>query len=308
MTLFRPVELSELDAFSSIGDADTARLYRNYLVSSLEAGETSPDRWFGAFEGDELVGRIVYWSLPANADLSLDVFALPWADATSAEWALDFLNTSLTTLRGNDVRAVEYEHHEPDPDLHTPPRLLDTLAAAGFRQVRRTIRFERSPVVASPDSGRVSYRGEADGASLDEFVDVLARCTVTGADTGVTRRRGGDDIASAAREFVESASAMRGGTALWRIARTGDDAVGVIFPTANDGGPVLNYLGVVPEHRGKGLVDELLAQTVRLHAAAGADRIRADSDFGNTHMHTAFARAGWREFGRCATYRLELRT
>ena len=157
MILFRSVGLPELDAFSSIGDAETARAYRTYLVSSLEAGETSPDRWFGAFEHDRLVGRIVYWSLPGSADVSLDVFALPWRDPVSngATWALDFLEASLDALRATDLRAVEYEHHEPDPELHTPPELLDTLADAGFRRAGSTVRFELSPVVAAPCWWRV---------------------------------------------------------------------------------------------------------------------------------------------------------
>lgn len=305
MILFRSVELSELDAFSSIGDADDASVYRKYLVSSLEAGETSPDRWFGAFEDNHLIGRIVYWSLPGNTDVSLDVFALPWRDAASAKWADGFLNASVEALRSSGVRAVEYEHHQPDPDLHTPPQLLDTLTRAGFRTARRTVRFELAPVVSSRGSGRVIYQGEADGASRDDFVDLVARCAATGQDSGVSRRSIGD-VAVAAHEVVESASAMRGGTALWRVARTSEDVVGVIFPTANDGGPVLNYLGVVPEHRGQRLVDDLLAETARLQADAGAERIRADSDIGNASMHAAFARAGWREFGRRTTYRLEL--
>jgi hypothetical protein len=303
---FRSVDLAELDAFAAIGDAETARAYRSYLLSSMEAGETSPERWFAAIDDDDrIVGRIVYWSLPGAAEVSLDVFALPWADEERAPFALDFLSSSLESLRSTGVRAVEYEHHEPDPDRHTPARLLDTLATAGFHQARTTVRFELSPVVAVTTGARVSFEGEADGRSLQDFADVVARCAAAGADTGVTGRRPDADVEAAAMAFVSSTDAMRGGRELWRLARIGDEVVGVILPTANDGGPVLNYVGVVPQHRGHRVVDELLAETARLQAGAGAARVRADSDLDNQTMHAAFARAGWQPFGRRTTYRLE---
>lgn len=303
---FRSVDLAELDAFAAIGDVETARAYRSYLLSALEAGETLPERWFPAIDDDDrIVGRIVYWSLPGVAEVSLDVFALPWADEERAPFALDFLSSSLELLRSTGVRAVEYEHHEPDPDGHTPARLLDTLSASGFHQARTTIRFELAPVVAVPSRGRVSFEGEADGRSLADFARIIARCTAVGEDTGVTRRRpdhdrcGGNGLC-----LVERRHARR--TDLWRIGRIGDEVVGVILPTANDGVTVLNYVGVVPEHRGRRLVDELLAETARLQAAAGATPVRADSDLPNETMHASFERAGWQPFGRRTTYRLEL--
>ena len=305
MVIFRPVELSELDAFSSIGDAETARLYRNYLLDSVAAGETSPDRWFAAVDGDDIVGRIVFWGLPGGAEVTLDVFALPWANDSCAAFALDFLRTGVESLRHSGVRAVEYEHHEPDPDEHTPRRLLETLATAGFRNARTAVRFELSPVIPT-STGRVQFAGESDGVSERDFVEAVARCAAEGNDHGVTRRHAEESVERAASEFVAATRAMRGGSALWRVGRIDAEIVGVILPTSNDGGPVLNYIGVVPEHRGRRLVDDFLGEVARLHAGAGAQRIRADSDDDNFRMHAAFVRAGWREFGRRTSHRLEL--
>jgi GNAT superfamily N-acetyltransferase len=304
--VYRRVQLSELDAFSSIGDAETARVYRTYLLDSLRAGETSPDRWFAAVDGEDIIGRIVFWSLPQSAEVSLDVYALPWANDACAAFAPDFLQTAIDAVRASGVRAVEYEHHEPDPDAHTPMRLLATLTAAGFEVVRRTVRFELSPVIATPHHGQVQFEGYSDGVSEDDFVDVVARCAAVGQDTGVSSRHAEDRVELAAAQFIDATRAMRGGTQMWRIARLGDETVGVILPTANDGGPVLNYIGVVPARRGQHLAGELLAEAVRLHARAGAKRMRADSDEGNVRMHAAFVRAGWRAFGRRTTYRLDL--
>lgn len=236
--------LSDLDTFSSIGDAETARLYRNYLLDSLAAGETSPDRWFAAVDGDDVVGRIVIWGLPGG-EVSLDVFALRWPNNSCAAFALDFLRTAVEWLRAAGIRAVEYEH-EPTPRDTRPVASSRRLASAGFHKARMTVRFEPSPVVAGPASRRIHFEGEADGVPEDDFVRVVARCAPVGDDRGMTRRHADKSVERAAAEFVAATRLMRGGSELWRIGRIDGEVVGVILPTANDGGLVLNYVGVVP--------------------------------------------------------------
>jgi ribosomal protein S18 acetylase RimI-like enzyme len=59
---------------------------------------------------------------------------------------------------------------------------------------------------------------------------------------------------------------------------------------------VVAYLGVVPELRGNGYVDDLLAEITHLLAAAGAQWIQADTDLANRPMAAAFQRAGYRNF------------
>ena len=80
------------------------------------------------------------------------------------------------------------------------------------------------------------------------------------------------------------------------LATRDDKLVGFAIPSANAGGPVVGYLGVVPERRGQGLIDDLLAEITHLLAETGAEQIRADTDFGNVPMAKAFARQGYRNF------------
>ncbi|CAM5479451.1 N-acetyltransferase [Streptomyces spiroverticillatus] len=62
-------------------------------------------------------------------------------------------------------------------------------------------------------------------------------------------------------------------------------------------GLAVGYLGVLPGHRGKGYVDEILAEiTAVLAAQPGAGEVRADTDLGNRPMAAAFERAGYRHF------------
>jgi RimJ/RimL family protein N-acetyltransferase len=71
---------------------------------------------------------------------------------------------------------------------------------------------------------------------------------------------------------------------------------GLIVGGGNADQPVIAYVGIVPEQRGRGFVDELLAQAVATLTAAGASVIRADTDLANAPMANAFRCAGFEQF------------
>lgn len=66
------------------------------------------------------------------------------------------------------------------------------------------------------------------------------------------------------------------------------------IPSATPYSVNVGYLGVVPELRGRGYVDEVLAEITRIHAANGETRVTATTDVGNAPMAAAFRRAGYR--------------
>ena len=76
---------------------------------------------------------------------------------------------------------------------------------------------------------------------------------------------------------------MLGQRAWWRVAQTPDgELAGFGIPSQNTDYAVVGYLGVLPEHRGHGYVDEILAEITRiLVAETGATNIRADTDLEN---------------------------
>jgi RimJ/RimL family protein N-acetyltransferase len=76
------------------------------------------------------------------------------------------------------------------------------------------------------------------------------------------------------------------------------EPVGFVMPARNPYNPIIAYLAVLPAHRGRGLVDEILAEGTRVLAAEGVPLIRALTDLVNVPMARAFERAGWVNFGR----------
>jgi ribosomal protein S18 acetylase RimI-like enzyme len=95
--------------------------------------------------------------------------------------------------------------------------------------------------------------------------------------------------------------------AWYRLAYAPDGGlVCLVMPARNLTSAVINFIGVVPEHRGRGYVDDLLAEgTAALHAA-GAGYVRADTDTRNLPMAAAFGRAGYAEFAQRCEYGVKL--
>ena len=85
----------------------------------------------------------------------------------------------------------------------------------------------------------------------------------------------------------------------WQVATLPDgEPVGFVIPAHNGYNPIIAYVGVVPAHRGRGYIHDVLAAGTRLLAGQGVPRIRAATDVGNAPMAAAFARAGYVTFER----------
>jgi RimJ/RimL family protein N-acetyltransferase len=84
-----------------------------------------------------------------------------------------------------------------------------------------------------------------------------------------------------------------------------------VMPAEPPGFLTLFYVGVVPEMRGRGYVDDLLAAgTATLldaRAEGGTEKpLRADTDVANAPMAAAFGRAGWTRFAGRREYVVDL--
>lgn len=170
---------------------------------------------------------------------------------------------------------------------------------AGLTDELERLRFEWTLAAGVPQgSGRLTFRAEPDD---EVFVGLFRR--VLDATLDATSRKLADAIGAAAQARLDVAfyrDKMAGDRTWWRVAETAiGEVVGFGVPSANSDFPVVGYLGVLPEHRGHGYVDDIVAEITRvLVAEAGAETIHADTDLANRPMAAAFERAGYRNFAR----------
>jgi ribosomal protein S18 acetylase RimI-like enzyme len=195
---------------------------------------------------------------------------------------------------------------------HHPGKRLEVLEGAGFAFRRETDRFHRRGEEPPPVPGRLSFRtlqevGEA------AFVDAMMRVSEGTLDREIRKERTRLGPLWAARDFFDDARRVEHDPSWWRLAYDGpgEDLAGLVMPAEPPGFLTIFYVGVVPEMRGRGYVDELLAAgTAALLGAraqgGGEKPLWADTDVTNAPMAAAFGRAGWTRFAARREYVADL--
>jgi ribosomal protein S18 acetylase RimI-like enzyme len=289
--LFRTMVETDLDRIltclqtPSVNTTTPSR-FTDYLAT----GSYRPEWTWLALDGDEIVGLAVMWGFSTgDRPLALDCL---YAAATVIDpvplW---------TALIECAPAKIEY-HLFTQPAWRDDPQITARLAAAraaGLTTLTERLRYEwNSSDPLPPRSTRLRFVAARDD---EVFIDVFQRISEGSLD--VATREGVARIGARAyaEEDVSDYKLMPGPRDWWRLAfDQSGELIGCALPSANDGGPVVGYLGVVPEHRGHGYADDLLAEITWMIAETGADRIRADTDTTNTPMAAAFERAGYRVF------------
>ncbi len=297
--IFRPAVETDLDRLlgcvvdEGISWADPERL-RSFLAS----GHYRHSWIWLAEEDGEVMARAVWWGLPgAEAPAALDCLHVHPSADDRVGLAAELLG------RAHTAHGDRPAYHVFVPgDWREDPRVAAAIAwrwaaagRAGLTEELERLRYEWTAEAGVPEpSGRLEFRGEDDD---EVFAEAFRRVAVGTLDHHTREALAATDPATQARRDVADYRSLPGDRSWWRLARTGDgELVGIALPSANSGGPVVGYLGVLPEHRGRGYVDDLLAEITRSHAERGARRIVADTDADNTPMARAFERAGYRNF------------
>jgi RimJ/RimL family protein N-acetyltransferase len=312
--VFRSARESDLDAVRSLirPDAATPLTAEGYR-SSLADRQYRPEwTWVAADEGTgDVLAAAIWWGAPTG----------------STPGALDaiYVHESVgdgerrTTLAA-DLLGAAHRSYAADPGLAEPPAYhvfvpsdwrerpdvisaltwrREAVALAGLGARLERLRYEWTPEDGIPSpTGRLVFRAEPDD---EVFVDVLARVVQGSLDSDSTTQAAALGAEAHARSDVEHyRNLMLGERSWWLIAENEDgETVGFGIPSRNPKHPVVGYLGVVPEHRGHGYIDEILAQITRvLVAEAGAERILADTDLVNKPMAASFERVGYKNFAR----------
>lgn len=210
------------------------------------------------------------------------------------------------------VRAAEEADVEglvelvPDPGLRAiaRDRLREDAAAARAVAWRReacrrgglTDELERLQHAWTPEGGvpaasaRVTFRPGDD----DELLDLFAQAARGSLDVETLRAVAETGAPAQARDDLDFYLGCPGERAWWQVAVDEDGtAVGFAIPSATPYHRNVGCLGVLPAWRGRGLVDDLLGEVTRIHAASGATTITATTDTTNAPVAAAFDRAGY---------------
>ena len=300
----RALRQDDLERFLALGDAGYGPPGRGFLATAAEGHYRPEWTWVAEREG-RVVARAAWYGAPDDDHpIALDWFDVAPGPDRVAVGAL-LLEIAHRRVRGADGALAEYHLFLP-PDWRDRPDVRaaadDRMAAAsdaGLRPFVERLRFEWLAASGVPaGSGRLSF-APIEPDRDDELLDLLARINEGTLDAFTRRDLARSGPEAAAREQLDGMDWMPAPRGWWRLASLpGGELVGLVMPSRNYQSPVIGYLGVVPEHRGRGYVGDLLAEGTAVLVAEGADRIVADTDTGNQPMAAAFERAGYRVIGR----------
>ena len=276
---------------------------------NLATGSYRPEWTWIAEEENRIVARAVWWGLPeADQPLELDCLYVDPAVSDPIDLCGRLVAQSVREMQPT-VDGFTYQLFLPvgwrsDEAVAAAVRWrLDAVVQAGLTEAVERLRYEWTPDCGIPcRSARLGFVAADD----DAFVDVFQRVAVGSLDADTRHRVARLGEEESARRDLARYSLMPGSRDSWRLAKLNGEVVGFAIPSANDAGPVLGYLGVVPEQRGRGYSDDLVAEASAILIEQGATRIVADTDAGNTPMVAAFVRANYRNFAVRLTVRSPL--
>ncbi len=309
--MLRPVRADELGTFAALpGEPERNAAIREYVARMVASGAMRPEWCFVAEAAGAAVGSVAYWTLPGmDAPLDLVLLEAPWDEPGLDAGALILAHA----LRGMRRLGAETAGHVLDAPpaapqwQHHPERRAALLARAGFALRRETIRVEWTGGDPPPEPRRLTFRPLEEVGDA-AFVDAIARVSAGTLDREIRGERERQGAAAAARELFDDLRQLGHRPGWWELAfAPGGDLAGLVLPATIPAASTIGYVGVVPEHRGHGYVDDLLARAMATLHAAGPARIVADTDVANAPMAAAFRRAGFRQFATRREYRVDLR-
>ncbi|WP_371502459.1 GNAT family N-acetyltransferase [Kitasatospora sp. NBC_00374] len=288
-----PPDLDRAVAYLADGPvpALTAERIREELAENRMRSEWV---WFAEDDDGEILARALWWGrTDSERPIALDCLQVRAGVTDPAALAADLLaagHAEFGNLPGYNISLPRGWRAEPDLAEAVAWRRQAADKAGLTREIER-LRYEWTPQagVAGP-TGRLVFREGTDEEFLDAFVS-LSRGSLDLATQNELRTMDAEQLARDDFEFYLDCPGER---SWWRLAHLPDGTpAGMAIPSATPYHRNVGYLGVVPEQRGRGLIDEILAEITRFHAAAGAERITATTDTVNVPMAAAFDRAGY---------------
>ena len=279
-------------------DPSIVGLPRDQVREDFEAHRMRPEWSWILEEGATVVGRALWWGRGETAPSALDALDVlpevvdPRASAAELLRAghSDFSSADEPLLPPYTVRLAPGWREDLTASSAVRWR-REACAEVGLTRVLERRQYAWTPERALPgETRRVAFRSGTD----DEFIDLFRRAAHGSRDVETRQALETTDDLTQAHDDFEFYDSCPGERDWWRVATdTEGVTVGFIVPSATPYARNVGYLGVLPDRRGQGLVDDLLGEITRIHVESGAQRITATTDLSNVPMASAFERADY---------------
>lgn len=291
----RTARADELAAFAAIGAPDGGPDVLSNIELELEAGTTRLEWLYLALADGRRLARAIFSADEAPPTPPMEMFlsglALDWADRAARGAATKMLEVALPLVGRVGPSIDSRINAEVHADVDTRRTLLESVGF-GLFQEKAGYYWQRTAALPAPRVSRLRFRSLRD-VDRETFIDVLAegpRDTLDRNDRFFYEFTG-------AREWarIMIGALSPGDEDSWKIAYDSRGRpVGYVMLSefGEPGVGTIVHIGVLPEQRGHGYIDDLLAETTADAEARGLEAILSDVDTLNLPMRAAMERAG----------------
>lgn len=292
----RPDEIPDLYSTDDAKrNADTAAS----LTRLLDVGCVKPEWCFLAESDGRVTGSVVLWARPGH-DTPTDFVLLDTDWERSPETGQALLDHALAAAGDLGADALGHVVDIPNaaPQHRTHLRIRhELLIRNGFTITRDGRRWEwrAGDPIPEPDD-RLTWRNLAE-LGVEPFLTLLTELLADTQDSLLQAEVDKFGLRGAAEEIWKDSLDMEHMNTWFELGFDADgSAAAVSLPSRNPTVAVIGFVGVSPQHRGKGYSASVVVRGTRILARAGAEVIRGDCDTVNLAMVRGFERAGYRNF------------
>ncbi len=280
----RTIQSDEIEWFTQNPSATES--WEKSLRTLLDQGKTRLSWCFALEEEGVCLGRVVYGLL----DQKLIVFHFLMHEFDPLGFDL-LIQHSAHTMAENGFLKVELHVYSDKPNFS---QYVQSLQANGFAITQKKISLICKDPRRSSSGSRLFYRSSVEVGD-DAFIEAIRQVTQDTLDQ--------DDLDSvleygeekAAQHYFAILEELDNRKDWWKLAFTDQNQlVGLVVPQKHgESTGVINYIGVVPEHRGHGYGKDLLAEGMRVLRENTVSEIIADIDAANFPMEDALIAQGF---------------
>jgi RimJ/RimL family protein N-acetyltransferase len=299
----RSIRRTEIRRFASLSANPTRT--EEVLVEMFDDCRSCPEWCFIAEQSQEVIARVGFWVLPSIiSTFHVGWLQLPWT-GSYVETGKEFWHQVVGLVRSYGATFVESAIDSDSTNLSRRRRFYRSIGFPLIQQKWEYVWHRGKPL---PRPGRRLVYRDLSSVGTDAFVRAIERVTEDTLDREDRLARQEDTPAIAARSYFGILKDIDYTPGRWFLAFDRRRAlVGLIAPQMlNDKVGAVNYIGVVPEQRGKGYVNDLIAQGTTILSDCGAGQVIASIDVENTPMIAAAVLAGYKRDVSSDIYRLTL--
>ena len=273
--------------------------YADAVSGLWESAESRPEWCFVLEDGHDTVGRIGFRVTPTVADPSrlgslpadeLFVYGLhlPWDD-DYLEVGRRLFAAAVAAISDEVPELLEVRiNNSVHPHAAARVDLMTRLGMDLFQEKHGFFWADEGPRVES--GARLEFRSIAD-IGVEAYRAVMAPCGMATLDrndhyywTGC----GPDNWAAEMTRYLADEDAH-----MWLVGHRRGDPVGYVnIVSVEDWGSTIGHVGVLPDHRGRGYVHDLLTAGTAVARRSGITSMLSDVDVLNGPMMSAMGRAG----------------